>query len=218
MDGAAASSSRTHVAADCRGPLPEPLRCNQRRPPPTHGLGLVGPGPRACTNRRSITERRSITSRDGVAHEAPLSKVWRDFRSARQRREPHASTRARLEVGAPVARQPTSPSAKKTLIRLCRRGRCEPSRPGIVRPARDGRLFLWAAVLSSSGMLARSSWWSLTPAEQGLLRASPLEAVFCPTPRLTRPRRCWGASPAGSAPPDAAPTAKTAVQPAVWDR
>ena len=30
MDGAAASSSRTHVAADYRGPLPEPLRQNQQ--------------------------------------------------------------------------------------------------------------------------------------------------------------------------------------------
>jgi hypothetical protein len=36
--------------------------------------------------------RHSTTSRDGVAHEAPLSTVWRVFESARQRNEPHAST------------------------------------------------------------------------------------------------------------------------------
>jgi hypothetical protein len=110
MDGAAASSSRTHVAADCRGPLPN--RCvatsEGRRP----RVLASGPGARASSQRRLITEPRSMTSRDGVAHEAPLSKVWRDPRSARDRCEPHASTRARLEVGAPVARQPTSPPAK----------------------------------------------------------------------------------------------------------
>src|SRR5262245_28363912 len=109
MDGAAASSSRTHVAADGRGPLPNRFGANREGPPMRVGLEPWGPSLNA---KRLITEPRSMTSRDGVAHEAPLSKVWRDTRSARDRCEPHASTRARLEVGAPVARQPTSPPAK----------------------------------------------------------------------------------------------------------
>src|SRR5262245_2896821 len=56
--------------------------------------------------------RHSTTSRDGVAHEAPLSTVWRLFGSARARCAVNAATRARLEVGAPVAQHPTTPSPK----------------------------------------------------------------------------------------------------------
>src|SRR5437016_5644298 len=95
-----------------RGPLPN--RCAQASrtvllaPPEPCGPGTQF----VCDEERSARVRHSTTSRDGVAHEAPLSTVWRDFGSACAQRELHASTRARLEVGAPVAQQPTPPSPK----------------------------------------------------------------------------------------------------------
>jgi len=58
--------------------------------------GRLGPtSPRLadlCAKGRLMPERHSTTSRDGVAHEAPLSPVWRGPKSARVRYEPHAST------------------------------------------------------------------------------------------------------------------------------
>ena len=75
-------------------------------------LGLIGPGlPRLGAKKQPIPGRYSTTSRDGVAHEAPLSTVWRAFQSALTL-EPHASTRARLPMDAPLARQPTSSSSE----------------------------------------------------------------------------------------------------------
>src|SRR6185436_19672267 len=94
----------------CRGPLPnrcaQPSRAVLPVPPEPCGPGSLV----VCDRERRARVGPSTTSRDGVAHEAPLSTVWRDFASARTQRELHASTRARLEVGAPVAQQPTTPS------------------------------------------------------------------------------------------------------------
>lgn len=92
---------------------PKPLR------PSEHAVATMRPSGRSAEVRALMRptpacarDRRSTTSRDGVAHEAPLSTVWRVYRSARAQREPHASTRARLENGAPVAQRPTSPSSE----------------------------------------------------------------------------------------------------------
>src|SRR5947207_1525336 len=86
---------------DFRGPHPEPLHQTSKAVAKLVRLGPSGPG-LACgrVERRLARGRTSKTSRDGVAHEAPLSPLWRGPRSAR-RCELHASTRARLEVGAP---------------------------------------------------------------------------------------------------------------------
>ena len=100
------SSPRTIAA-------PIPNRCAQNAKLPNHALRAYRPGPCVPACVGSPPENRcSTTSGDGVAHEAPLSTVWRGFRLARAQREPHASTRARLENGAPVAQLPTSPSSK----------------------------------------------------------------------------------------------------------
>jgi hypothetical protein len=89
----------------CRGPVPN--RCAQsqrsvttaRLRPASRAAGWVGVCPRMTAHRLWL----STTSRDGVAHEAPLSTVWRVFQSAHIC-EPHASTRARFPLGAPLAR------------------------------------------------------------------------------------------------------------------
>jgi len=95
-DGTAASSSRIFTSTRSARSRPEPL-CSPSRTGATIGLEPSGSGARVLARRprRSAPAcrlRRSTTSRDGVAHEAPLSTVWRVFESARQRNEPHAST------------------------------------------------------------------------------------------------------------------------------
>ena len=97
---------------DDRGPVPN--RCAQsKRSVTTARQRLSKPlagWVSVCPRRAARSLRPGIPSRDGVAHEAPLSTVWRAFRSAHP--EPHASTRARLPMDAPLARQPTSSSSE----------------------------------------------------------------------------------------------------------
>jgi hypothetical protein len=96
-----------------RGPIPNRRAQSNRsvttacQRPPSRAAGPV----EVCPRRTDRRLRPGTTSRDGVAHEAPLSTVWRAFRSALTL-EPHAATRARFPMDAPLARQPTSSSSE----------------------------------------------------------------------------------------------------------
>lgn len=69
--------------------------------------------PVAMRVRNAVQKLKTgTTDRDGVANEAPLSPVWRVSKFAEPEGQPHASTRARLQMGAPLARQPTPSSPK----------------------------------------------------------------------------------------------------------
>ena len=60
----------------------------------------------------ALQGKAQFYSRDGVAHEAPLSLVWRVRKSARPACEPHASTRPAFPLGASLAQEPTPTSSK----------------------------------------------------------------------------------------------------------
>ena len=85
-------TSPRHFAA------PIPSRCTQTgKAAATHASRAHGPGvARLGARKQPIPGRYSTTSRDGVAHEAPLSTVWRDparlaMRAARRDPSPTGS-------------------------------------------------------------------------------------------------------------------------------
>src|SRR5581483_9635736 len=67
-----------------RGPIPNRCVDPSRTVADLGRRGPAGQGPGSAyiVAARALSGRRSTTSRDGVAHEAPLSKVWRDLKSA----------------------------------------------------------------------------------------------------------------------------------------
>jgi len=91
-----------------RGPIPN----RWKQPSTTVAIGTAGPD---RPGQGLVAWQRGFSPAlpdDGVAHEAPLSPVWRVYKFAEPKGQPHASTRARFQMGAPVARQPTPSSAK----------------------------------------------------------------------------------------------------------
>jgi hypothetical protein len=61
---------------------------------------------------RLIGREFGNTSRDGVAHEAPLSTVWRVCDLAATEHQTHTFTATRMDLGAPLAQRTATPPAE----------------------------------------------------------------------------------------------------------
>src|SRR5262245_88694 len=104
-DGAAASSSRSFVPAQRRGPIPN----RRTHPRASAAAGLEW----AMAHRRKrggvSAAKPALPLGNGVAHEAPLPTASRVWKLAQP--NPHARSRPRMGLAA-LARQPVAPPSK----------------------------------------------------------------------------------------------------------